>query len=417
MDSQWPSDVFNEFREELNRALSHLYAPAYQPSKLLEMVLGKEEAHSVAALRRTIVEAIEALKPPANVSHATPIWRMYEVLSCRYVQTLTHKETAAHLGISQRHLSREQAKAVDWLAQRLWEQRQSNRSTSHSSASVPVEAVETLAKEQTEEAFRKQLRQELVALHQSMPDAIVDVAEVIQSIAQLWPALTADCAVRLSLQPITPGLLASVHPIVLRQLLITAVKKLTEQLKAGEITATASKTDNQVVIKLVGGPATGAFVTPRSEFLQGMLDMLNGSLAVHHTEDYISFVLKLPYAEQIKVLVVDDNADLVHFYRRYVEGTRYDIVNVQEGLRIWEAVATHTPDIIVLDVMLPDIDGWQLLVDLHQHPSTSHKPIIICSVVRHEKLALALGATLFVAKPVRRQEFIAALERASAAKS
>ena len=70
------------------------------------------------------------------------------------------------------------------------------------------------------------------------------------------------------------------------------------------------------------------------------------------------------------------------------------------------------PDAIVLDVMLPDIDGWQVLTHLYDRPATRSIPVIVCSVVREEALALALGATSFLSKPIRPHEFVAALDQA-----
>jgi CheY-like chemotaxis protein len=61
--------------------------------------------------------------------------------------------------------------------------------------------------------------------------------------------------------------------------------------------------------------------------------------------------------------------------------------------------------------MLPDIDGWKLLTQLREHPATQAVPIIVCSVVRREKLALALGATMYVSKPVGYQQFVQALDQ------
>jgi CheY-like chemotaxis protein len=68
----------------------------------------------------------------------------------------------------------------------------------------------------------------------------------------------------------------------------------------------------------------------------------------------------------------------------------------------------------VLDVLLPDTDGWELLTYLHEHPATRALPILVASVVHGEELALALGATAYLSKPVRRQQFIQALDQARA---
>jgi CheY-like chemotaxis protein len=125
----------------------------------------------------------------------------------------------------------------------------------------------------------------------------------------------------------------------------------------------------------------------------------------------VSFQVELPAARKVTVLVVDDNADLIHFYRRYLTGTRYQIVHIAEGQNLLERVGQIAPDIIVLDVMLPDMDGWELLTQLREDPLTQTTPIVVCSVVRREELALALGAAAYLSKPVRRQQFIQALEQ------
>ena len=112
------------------------------------------------------------------------------------------------------------------------------------------------------------------------------------------------------------------------------------------------------------------------------------------------------------MLVVDDNVDLVHVYRRYAVGTRYRIIHAPQGQRVFETIDASAPDIIVLDIMLPDVDGWELLANLHEHPATRSIPIVVCSVVREQELALALGATLYLPKPVERQQFLRALDQA-----
>jgi CheY-like chemotaxis protein len=69
------------------------------------------------------------------------------------------------------------------------------------------------------------------------------------------------------------------------------------------------------------------------------------------------------------------------------------------------------PKVIVLDVMMPQIDGWELLASLRQHPNTSHIPVVVCTILPQEDMALSLGASGFVRKPVTRHIFLAALDR------
>jgi CheY-like chemotaxis protein len=67
--------------------------------------------------------------------------------------------------------------------------------------------------------------------------------------------------------------------------------------------------------------------------------------------------------------------------------------------------------VIVLDVMMPRIDGWEMLGRLRSNRATSHVPVIVCTIMAQEELALSLGAAGFLKKPVTRQDFLAALDR------
>jgi CheY-like chemotaxis protein len=129
-------------------------------------------------------------------------------------------------------------------------------------------------------------------------------------------------------------------------------------------------------------------------------------------EDHVFLWAEMPSVGRIIVLAVDDNPDMARFYRRSAEGTSYRIVHVAQGQEAFKTIEAIAPDIIVLDVMLPDVDGWQLLMHLHEHHATRSIPVIVCTVVREEELALSLGAALYLPKPVRPHEFIQALDQA-----
>ncbi len=69
------------------------------------------------------------------------------------------------------------------------------------------------------------------------------------------------------------------------------------------------------------------------------------------------------------------------------------------------------PRIILLDVMMPGVHDWEPLGRLREHPATRSVPIIVCTILPQEQLALALGAAGFVRKPVSREALLAALDR------
>jgi CheY-like chemotaxis protein len=209
---------------------------------------------------------------------------------------------------------------------------------------------------------------------------------------------------------VPPNLIVAMHPSALRQILFTAVEKLAQAMSSGQITLDAGREEEHVRITITGYPVT-AKGPPNSDLIREILAAQGGSIEARLEDNRIFFGVELPSAGRVTVLVVDDNADLVHFYRRYIAGTRYQILHIAEGQSAFETIQNSQPDIVVLDVMLPDIDGWELLTHLRQHPATRAIPVVVCSVVRRAELALALGATLYVPKPVRRQEFIQALDR------
>jgi len=385
--------TFEAFEHDLQDTLNHLYDPAYPSPETLYTVLDCDRQAGIAPVQAAILQAIDELKPQPEVPRAARSRRIYEVLSCRYLQKLTQEEAAERLGITPRHLRREQGEAVHALAQRLWQASQPQP------APQPGESPDWLS----------QLKQELTALQKSAPGSVADVEATMSSVAELVTPITAKRGVRVQLGQVQRSVMAAIHPAGLRQLLVHSITEWS-RLLSGQVELSAEQVQDQVKITLTG-EATTVGPLPDDTLIRELLAVYEGSANVRVDGNRLSLDIFLPPAAGIKVLVVDDNADLIHFYQRYVQGTPYLIVPLAEGTRLLEAVETVKPKAIVLDVMLPDIDGWELLTNLREHPATRSLPIIVCSVVREEELALALGAARYVPKPVRRQEFIQALDQ------
>ena len=390
--------VFEEFERYVGEGLAHLYDPTYQPPELIWQVTGCNPKQGIGPIQTRLIQAVEGLKPEGDTPPNARIWRYYELLSDRYIHELTQVETARRLNITPRHLRREQQQAIHMLAQRLWEQR------------PQTETLTVPAPEAPPTEWRSQVRQELVSLQQHAPGAVTKVEVAIQGAAKAGLVLAANHKVALQVDQVQPNLVAAIHPSILSQLLMTAIEKLVQDMSSGDIILRAEGDKERIKITIAGYP----MVTPNpqhSDLIEEILTLQDGSVEVQLAENRAVFEIALPSASSITVLVIDDNVDLVHFYRRYTTQTRYQIVHLASGQGVFETIAETTPDIIVLDVMLPDVDGWELLTHLHEHPNTRAIPIIVCSVVKREELALALGAALYLPKPVRRQQFIQALDQ------
>jgi CheY-like chemotaxis protein len=118
--------------------------------------------------------------------------------------------------------------------------------------------------------------------------------------------------------------------------------------------------------------------------------------------------LRIP-ARRRTVLVIDDNEGLVALLERFLLAHAFSVVKAStgsDGLRIAQEIR---PDAIVLDVLLPAMDGWEVLQTLRNDPRTAPAPVIICSVFNEPELAYSLGAAGLLRKPVRREDLLQTL--------
>ena len=386
-----------EFETALQDALNHLYDPAYQPAETLCAVLGCEPAAGAVPAQAAIVQAISALKPGPDAPATARGWRLYDVLACRYLQKMTQEEAAERLAITPRHLRREQTEAVSVLARHLWA----------AAAARGVPAIHPPVEAEPAD-WPAQLKQELGALQRSAAGSAADVEEALRGVVSLLSALASRSGGALRLGTVAPGLRVALPPAGLRQLLVGSLTAWLRHRATADIELSATRVGDRVVIALAGGAPPEALA--EDALTRELLDAYGGTVEQCALDDRSLTCITLPGAAAVKVLAVDDNADLAHFYRRYVQGTRYEIVWLPDGSRLFEVVEETQPDVVVLDVMLPGMDGWELLAHLREHPLTRDLPVVVCSVVRAEELALSLGARAYVPKPVRRQEFIQALD-------
>jgi CheY-like chemotaxis protein len=107
--------------------------------------------------------------------------------------------------------------------------------------------------------------------------------------------------------------------------------------------------------------------------------------------------------------VVDNNADFVALVTRYLEETDWEVVganSVEEALRL---ATLQQPHAVLLDVVIPDRDGWDCLQVLKQTPIIRHVPVIICSVLDEPGIATALGAAAYLLKPISSRQLLKVL--------
>ena len=112
-------------------------------------------------------------------------------------------------------------------------------------------------------------------------------------------------------------------------------------------------------------------------------------------------------SEKQKILVVDDDQHIAELISLYLMKDGYDTQEVYDGKKALEAVTTYEPDLILLDLMLPGMDGYQVCAEVRK---TSKVPIIMLTAKDAETdkiTGLTLGADDYITKPFRPLEMIA----------
>ncbi|MDJ0851147.1 MAG: response regulator [Myxococcota bacterium] len=111
------------------------------------------------------------------------------------------------------------------------------------------------------------------------------------------------------------------------------------------------------------------------------------------------------------VLVIDDDPDTLNLLGRTLEGAGLRVAKASSGEQALELARELHPAAITLDVMMPGMDGWEVLSALKDDPETRDIPVVMVTLSENHELGYALGATEFLTKPVRRDLLVQLLER------
>jgi len=103
-----------------------------------------------------------------------------------------------------------------------------------------------------------------------------------------------------------------------------------------------------------------------------------------------------------RVLVIDDEADVRLLYRVNLRHAGYEVLEADDGDHGIEATLEHLPDAIVLDLMMPRTDGFEVLRTLRAHPDANEVPVLVLTAdarAADHRLAYELGADDVITKP------------------
>lgn len=105
---------------------------------------------------------------------------------------------------------------------------------------------------------------------------------------------------------------------------------------------------------------------------------------------------------QNRALIVEDDENSAELLIAYLKDMGFVGEVVTTGEEGMAAIKNDPPDLIVLDIMLPGIDGWEMLAEIKSQPSSAHIPVIVISILEEREKGLALGAVDYLTKPINR---------------
>jgi CheY-like chemotaxis protein len=396
-----------QFTSALRTALMQLDDfQSLQSNPLFPLLLGDDAAASPMALQQLLLDAIDSLRHTGRA--LAP--RMHQILYYRYAEGHTQKEAAYQLGISERQLRREQANAIECLADRLLKRLalspQPSGPPASRSAPSPDNSDLTLSKEIA------WLRERLGTETSHVP---AELAKAMEG------ALVLADAYHVTLQLVPPSSLPMVAmpPSILRQALLTALTAAIPQVGGGRLRVAVAPSRNDVVITVKEasvGPKDGSILEPDLTALHTTSHLVvpfGGRVTVQSVRP-LSIQVLVPAVGSVPVLVIEDNPDTQQLFQRYTEHSRFRVIGIadcEEAIAVAQSVEAR---VILLDIMMPPTDGWDLLARLRHHPATQDIPIVVCTILPHRELASLLGATAFLQKPVGQQALLETLDRLTA---
>lgn len=398
MDSESENRVASQRRPEISdvrQALEWLYdnaalAACRLASYYPQVAAESDPCERAQALRSLLLDAIESLRPLRSGARSWQPARAYEVLSLRYAYGLSVEQIAGELCVGARQIYRDLRRGEEKLCEVL-----GSRSLT--------------ARFSRGDERLSAMRSEVDAMPVSQQ--VVDGRDILQAVTTATRPLALSFALDLVLELPSFPLVVRGTPGMLRACLIQLVSNIIQAGCRGTVLLRLDWTANSPCVSLTFTPTSevpqAALAAPLSSAralgLECSLREIDGGLW--------QVQVRLPAALPQRVLIVEDNPGTIELYRRYLEGTGWQVTALSQSADVLSEARRLHPDVIVLDIMMPDVDGWSVLQALKLDPDTASVPVLVCSVVHDPGLARTLGADSYITKPVSRLSLLMALRQ------
>ncbi|MGB3207727.1 MAG: response regulator, partial [Crinalium sp.] len=114
-----------------------------------------------------------------------------------------------------------------------------------------------------------------------------------------------------------------------------------------------------------------------------------------------------------RLLLIDDDPNLILLVQDYLVFKGYEVITAENGREALEVLDKEIPDMIICDVMMPEMDGYALVENIRQDPRTSWIPVLFLSAKGQSQdrvKGLSTGADVYMVKPFEPDELVAQVE-------
>jgi CheY-like chemotaxis protein len=350
-------------------------------------------------VQQIIVNEIEQLRPDDNeVLVQSPEWRPYLILQKRYVEGQDPHEIASSLYIGDRQFRRDHSRALQALSLRVW-QRYFEPGERPSGGEAP-------------DLFEDQGAFELHAEQ-------LDLNEVVQGVINLIARRleVENVQLELALSPSPPQVFTD--RILLRQILLSLLNYVLHLRGKPRLVLRTHSGRNLSICILFDVDEQWAGIQNDERDSLEFASRLSKKLPARVEESYPSqdrsgpAEIRLVFAlsQPRTVLIVDDQLAAQKMFQRYLSRANLEVIGITDPTQGLDMIKKIQPALLILDVMMPHIDGWEVLQTLQLDPATRHIPVIVCSAWGEPELARSLGAVAFLKKPVIQKDLLDVLVR------